>query len=143
MNREIAAFLRDVAAGQMGPALAERARTLLRPDRARKARRQAKAAPRVAAKQQARATRNDDTATLRHRAFVLSAGQCEKCEGPVTYEAGVMHHTEGGGGRVERQHIGNVAFICDPCHRFLHSQPRIAKEFRIEIREKRERTGER
>lgn len=111
--------------------------------RAERQRKAARKAPRVAKEREARTARNEGTADLRGRLLDLTGGVCEWCGGMPVPEDGHMHHTEGGGGRVERQHIGNVAWVHATCHAWLHAHPREAKEFRTTIREKRERTGQR
>lgn len=111
--------------------------------RAKKARTAEKRAPRIAEKKAKRATRNAGTAALRGRLLDLTDGLCERCRETPLPEEGHMHHTEGGGGRVQRQHIGNVTWLCGHCHDFLHKYPAENKAFRIYIREKREKAGER
>lgn len=111
--------------------------------RAKAARTAEKRAPRIAEKKAKRAARNAGTAELRGRLLDLTDGVCERCGVTPVPEDGHMHHTEGGGGRVQRQHIGNVCFLCSDCHGYLHDHPKEAKQFRIDIREKREKAGER
>ena len=122
MNREIAAFLRDVAAGEMGPALAERARTLLRPDPARRQRRKAKAAPRLATEAATKAERQAKSAAIRAAVFGRSGNRCE-VPGCVLPPA-EWHHIASGSSRKIEESEDSTCAICVPHHRLAQAGDR-------------------
>lgn len=106
--------------------------------KAEKERRAEKSRPRREAKRAKRLERNEGTAAIRGELLDLTGGVCERCGFMPVPEQGHMHHTEPGGGRVQRQHIGNVAWLCSACHGVVHAHPVENKGLRAAIAAKRE-----
>jgi 5-methylcytosine-specific restriction endonuclease McrA len=65
----------------------------------------------------------------------ISKGLCERCGLWVEPGCGHVHHTiSGSGKRRQQQSVETCAFLCPSCHRALHREPQLAREFRERLK---------